>query len=98
AEILNRFRDRPIAADARRKASWPHPYFSIQLGVFRDSANAAKVVREWRAKNLDATQESLPAQGQATWVVMAGRHRTYAEAIQALQQVRKLHPSAFIVP
>jgi outer membrane protein assembly factor BamD (BamD/ComL family) len=98
SEILNRFRDRPIASEARRKAVWPHPYFAIQLGAFRDSANAAKAVREWRNKNLDATQESLPAQGQALWVVMAGRYRTYGEALDALQQMRKLQSGAFIIP
>ncbi len=98
AEILNRFRDRPIAADARRKASWPHPYFAVQLGAFRDSANAARDVRTWRSRNLDASQEALPIQGQAMWVVTAGRYRTYAEANEALQQVKKLQPSAVIVP
>jgi len=98
SEIVQRFRDRPIAADARRKAAWPHPYFSIQLGAYRDLNNAAQVVRDWRDKNLDATQENLPLQGQAMWVVMAGRYRTYGEAIEALQQVRKLAPNAYIIP
>ena len=98
SEIVQRFRDRPIAADARRKAAWPHPYFSIQLGAYRDLNNAAQVVRGWRDKNLDATQENLPLQGQAMWVVMAGRYRTYGEAIEALQQVRKLATNAYIIP
>ncbi len=98
AEILNRFRERPIAADARRKASWPHPYFAIQLGAFRDSTNAARDVQTWRSRNLDASQEALPIQGQAMWVVTAGRYRTYAEANEALQQVKKLQPNAMIVP
>jgi hypothetical protein len=98
SEILQRFRDRPIAADARRKAAWSHPYFSIQLGAYRDLNNAAQVVRGWRDKNLDATQENLPIQGQAMWVVMAGRYRTYGEAIEALQYVRKLAPGAYIIP
>ena len=98
SEILQRFRDRPIAADARRKAAWGHPYFSIQLGAYRDLNNAAQVVRGWRDKNLDASQENLPLQGQAMWVVMAGRYRTYGEAIEALQQVRKLAPGAYIIP
>ncbi len=98
AEILNRFRDRPVAADARRKAAWPHPFFSIQLGAYRESSNAAGQVQSWRRRSLDATQETLPVQGQAMWVVMAGRYRTYAEATQALQHVRKLQPSAVIIP
>ncbi len=98
SQIVNKFRHRPIAADARRKAAWPHPYFAIQLGAFRDSANAAKMVQTYRSRNIDASQESLPLHGHAMWVVMTGRYRTYAEAIDGLAQVKKWQANAVIVP
>jgi tetratricopeptide (TPR) repeat protein len=98
SQILNKFRHRPIAADARRKASWPHPYFAIQLGAFRDSANATNLVQSCRNRNIDASQESLSLQGQAMWVVMTGRYRTYAEAMDGLTQVKKWQANAVIVP
>jgi len=98
AEILHKFRGRPIAAEARRMASWRHAYYAIQLGAFRDSDNAARAVYDWREKRVDAVQENLRRQGEALWVVMTGRHRTYAEAVAALRRIRKLEPSAHAIP
>jgi len=97
-EILWKFAHRPIAAKARRMVQWRHPYFAIQLGVFRSSANAAEFVRQWRERRVDAVQENLPRGGEAVWVVMAGHYRTYAEARQGLKRIRAMEPGAFIIP
>ena len=98
ADILHKFRGRPIAAEARRMAMWRHDYYAIQLGAFRDSDNAARAVYDWRERRVDAVQENLRRQGEALWVVMTGRYRTYAEATAGLQRIRKLEPTAHIIP
>jgi len=98
AKLLHKFRDRPIAAEARRLAAWRHPYYAIQIGAFRDSDNAAKVVYDWRERRLDAVQENLHRGGEALWVVMTGRYRTYAEAQAALARIREQVPGAYIIP
>jgi tetratricopeptide (TPR) repeat protein len=97
-EVMHQFGNRPVAADARRMAQWRHPYFAIQLGVFRDSTNAAALVRRLRDQRIDAVQENMPRGGEATWVVMAGRYRTYAEARRGLESIRQAQSGAFIIP
>lgn len=98
ARILNRFRDRPIATEARRMAAWRHEYFSIQLAVFANADAAAASVSNFRARGLDAVQENLPRAGGAMWVVMAGRYALFADAVAALPRARQIQPSAFIIP
>ncbi len=97
-EVMHHFGDRPVAADARRMAQWRHPYFAVQLGVFRDSTNAADLVRRLRDQRIDAVQENMPRGGEAVWVVMAGRYRTYAEARRGLESIRQVQSGAFIIP
>ena len=97
-QILHKFGNRPIASQARRKAQWRHPYFAIQLGVFRDSTNAARAVKRWRDQRIDAVQENQPRGGEAVWVIMAGHYRTYADARRALERIRTLVPGAYILP
>jgi len=97
--ILSKFRGRPIAADARRTAGWPHEYYSIQLGAFQNADNAEQAVRSFRAKGVAAVRsENLPRNGYAMWVVMAGRYRAYAEAAAALPQLRRIQEEAYIIP
>lgn len=98
AEILHKFRERPIAVETRRLAAWRHNYYAIQLGAFRDSDNASRAVYDWRERRVDAVQENLHRQGEALWVVMTGRYRTYAEALAGLTQIRKVEPGAHIIP
>lgn len=98
ARILNRFRDRPIASDARRMAAWRHAFFSIQLGAFRDADKAGTAVYQYRQKGLDAWQENLPRGKDALWIVMAGRYGDYAQALSALERVRRIEPKAAVLP
>ena len=99
AGILHRFRDRPIAADARRMAGWNHEYYSIQLGVYQNVDNAARAVRDYREKGLvGVVQENQPRDRAALWVVMAGRYPTYADARSALDRVRRIKSDACIIP
>ncbi len=99
ARICRRFRHRSIVADVRRLAGWRHKHYAIQLGAFKDEANAEKALQSFRAKRLDhLTSENLPRNGYALWVVMAGRYPTYGEAEAALAQVRLVEPKAYIIP
>lgn len=98
ARILNRFRNRPIAADARRMAAWRYPYYSIQLGAYRDAESAKNASHEFRQQGFDATYEFQPRDGQSLWIVMAGRYRTYSDAQSALTGARSRQPEAFIIP
>ena len=96
--ILRTFASGPIAAQARRLATWRHPYYAIQLGAFEQVDGAADAVRKYRQANLAAMEENLPRNGKAMWVVMAGQYRTYADARAALSQARQVQPQAFIIP
>jgi tetratricopeptide (TPR) repeat protein len=98
ARILNRFRSRPLAAEARRMAFWRHDYFSIQFGAYRDSLNAGKAVQSARQQGFEASQEYMLRNGQPVYLVIAGRYTTYNEARSALTQVRRRQPQATIVP
>lgn len=99
ARILHRFPSSPIAADARRMAGWQHEYFAIQLGAYQDAANAERAVQAYRTRNLDFVQmENQPSGGRVLWVVMAGRHRTYQDAVAALNRIRTIVPDANIIP
>lgn len=98
ARILNRFRDRPVAADARRMAAWRHPYYSVQLGAYRDADNAGRAVQTLRQQGLDAVQEYLPRNQQSLWIVMAGRYQSYNDARAAVLNIRQRQPDATIIP
>lgn len=98
ARVLNRFRNRPSAEQARRLAMWRQPYFSIQYGAYRDLGNADKAVQELRQQGLDPAKVYLPRDGQPMWIITAGQYRTYDEALSALARARKQQPQANIVP
>lgn len=98
ARILNKFRNRPIAADARRLAAWRHPYYAIKLGAYRDADSAEKAVQQFRQQGFDPEREYQPDQGQSAWVVMSGRYRGLRDAQAALANVRQRQPQAVIIP
>jgi len=99
ARLLREFRDRPLAADARRMAAWRHEYFAIQLGAYQDAANAEKTVSTYKARGLpQVVVQHLPRGGQSLWVVMAGQYATYSKALAALPRVRGVEPNAHIIP
>jgi septal ring-binding cell division protein DamX len=80
-------------------AAWRHPFYSIQLGAYRDADNAEKAVVTFRQQGLDASQEYLPRNGQSLWVVMAGRYATLRDAEAALAGIRqRQQPQASIIP
>lgn len=99
ARVLGAFRNRPIAAAARKMAAWRHAYFAVQLGAFESATNAEQTLNAFKAKGLDSVQvESHPRGGRALWVVMAGRYPTYDAAAAALPRIQKVAPGAYIIP
>jgi tetratricopeptide (TPR) repeat protein len=99
ARILHRFPKSPLCADARRMAGWHHDYFAIQLGAYQDADRAEKAVQAYRTKNLDFVQmENIPWNNRVLWVVMAGRYRSYEDAVASLGRVRSIAPDAHIIP
>lgn len=98
ARILQKFRDRPVASEARRLAEWRHSHFTIQLAAFGRVQQADDAVRSYRQRGLDPFQENQPRGGSALWVVMTGRYRTWDEAQAALSAVRRVQRDAFVIP
>jgi len=99
ARILYRFPKSPLCADARRMAGWQHDYFAIQLGAYQDADHAERAVQAYRTKNLDFVQmENIPWNNRVLWVVMAGRYRSYEDAVAALGRMRSIAPDAHIIP
>lgn len=99
ARILHRFPNSSIAPDARRMAGWQHEYFAIQLGAYQDADRAERAVQAYRTRNLDFVQmENHPWNNRVLWVVMAGRYRSYEDALAALGRIRSIAPDAHIIP
>jgi len=98
ARILHRFRNSPVAEDARRMAAWRYPYYAIQLGAYRDADNAGKAVQSLRQQGFDPVQEYLPRGAESLWVVTVGRYPTFNDARHALAGVRQRQPQATIIP
>ncbi len=98
ARTVFRFRDRPIAEEARRQAFWDHDYFSIQLGAFSSVANAEQRAKEVRGRGLNAAVGSQDRDGGVRWVVAVGQYGTYDEAIRDLDRVRRVQADAYIIP
>jgi len=96
--VLHKFRNRPVAAAARRQATWKHQFFSIQLGAFRSTTRAGQQVETFHAQGLDAFQEHQLRNGTGLWLVMTGRYPTYEEAVKALNCVRRIQSDAYIIP
>ncbi len=98
SRIVHHFGSSQVAEQARRKATWTHEYFSIQLGAHAYVEKALQSVSAFKQRGLNATQENHPRQGKAMWIVMTGRYRTYAEAEAALRRVKSFQSDAFIIP
>jgi tetratricopeptide (TPR) repeat protein len=98
ARIIDKFRNRPIAAEARRLAAWRHPYYAILLGAYRDADSAGKAVHTLRQQGFDAGQEYLQQADRPVWAVLAGHYATYDEARTALAGIHKRQPGATLVP
>jgi tetratricopeptide (TPR) repeat protein len=81
---------------ARRRLELQASCFAIQCGSFGDQANAGKLAARLQASGLSAWVRQDPGRGR--FVVLVGRYPTYADAKQALGQVRGQVSDAVIWP
>lgn len=68
----------------------------VQVGAFRDPANAEKVVQHLRSKGFDSAHVARVNSGDGTLNLVRVRMPDKSRAQQALQQVRLYYPSSFI--
>ncbi len=97
-DVATHFTDTDFGAEARRKATWAHDYFTIQCGAYRDIAAAHRLAQTLKDKGVDAL--AVPEEGVSSklYMVRVGRYRTYAAARQALPGVQRAQRDAFITP
>ena len=89
-----------LAERARRAAAWPHEFFSIQCGAYRDRGAAdarANALKGGRGRPPARVQKRVVS-GQTLYTVLVGRYPTYDEAQSALGAVRRRARGAFVVP
>lgn len=98
ARVLREFRGTEVAQLALHQATWHHPFFSIQLGVYRDARNATQAVEGFRQRGIQAVRESKARYGESMWVVRSGQYSTYSAALSALPSLRRVQPDAVIIP
>jgi cell division septation protein DedD len=67
----------------------PGGNYSLQFGAFRDRANAEALLRELRGVAQAGVAEEAGATGRTLFFVRAGAFRTRAEALQAVEALRR---------
>lgn len=98
--VQRRYPTSSLAERARRAAAWPHEYFSIQCGAYRDRGAAetlANSLKGGRGRPAARVQMRVVS-GQSLHTVLVGRFPTYDEAQSALGMVRRRAGGAFVVP
>ncbi|UCG33582.1 MAG: tetratricopeptide repeat protein, partial [Phycisphaerales bacterium] len=97
--FLRKYPSSAEAAQAHRRAAWPHEHFAIQCGVFGEAGNARRMLEQLRRENLQAYVEAHGGErlGGAS-AVRVGRFRDYGAAARALPMVKRVVADAYIVP
>ena len=96
--VLQKYPQSSVAEYARRYRDWPHEFFSIQCGAFRDQASAAKLQDTLRKSGLPARVESRPLGGETQYVVYVGQYASYEQARGAVAGVQRKASGAVVVP
>lgn len=97
-DVTTKFPRSSFASQARRKACWPHEYFTIQCGAYRNIGGAHGQAETLQEHGLEALAVPQSAASSKLYVVRVGRYRTYAAARRALPGVQRVQPDAFIIP
>ncbi|UCG16450.1 MAG: outer membrane protein assembly factor BamD [Phycisphaerales bacterium] len=98
ADVFTRFPQSPYAAPARRKYQWRRPYFAVQCGAFTTVTLARELAQDLKVRGFEV-RILREARGQSElYVVRSGKHRTYAEAVQAAHALRPIVHDVFVVP
>ncbi|HVX85735.1 MAG TPA: SPOR domain-containing protein [Phycisphaerae bacterium] len=88
--------DPTIAQRARDRAA--ARYFTLQFGAFRDTANAAGLVRDLKSAALSAGIFPESHDGQTIYAVRAGGYATWAAADQAREKLLAKYPLVTVYP
>lgn len=98
AAVFQRYPDSNLAGRARRAYDWPHDYFSIQCGAFRDKAGGRELVDKLKRGGMKVRLETRPRRGEMLYMVYSGRYPMYEQAQTALRRAQRPIPDAVIVP
>ena len=98
ATVYQQYPTGASAQHAKRLYEWPHDFYSIQCGAFRDKNKAAKLERKLRRAGLRSKVESRPRSGEVLHVVYVGRYPRYDGARDSLRSVQRVVSDALVVP
>lgn len=97
-QIYQHYPNTTTAQHARRLFDWPHDYYSIQCGAFRDKGAASMQSRELRRSGLSSRVERRRRSGEQLYTVYVGKYSRYGQAKDALPSVRRQIRDAFVMP
>ncbi len=98
AAVFQRYPTGALAEHARRMYDWPHDFFSIQCGAFRERRGADELASKLKRAGLDGRVEMRPRSGEPMNMVFVGRFPQYAQGEEALRVVQRQVAGAMIVP
>lgn len=90
ADILQDHPSGSASKTAKIMLGWNHPYFTVQCHALGKAQAADKEVARLRATGLKAAKTLDTRSGRAMYLVQVGKYRTYDEALQGLQRVRRI--------
>ena len=98
AAVFQHYPTGTSAQHAKRLYEWPHDFYSIQCGAFRDKSKAAKLERKLKRAGLRSKVETRPRSGELLYVVYVGRYPRYNGARDSLRSVQRVVSDALVVP
>jgi len=98
AAVYQQYPTSTSAQHAKRLCEWPHEYFSIQCGAFREKSSAVDLERKLNRAGLRSKVETQPRRGEMLHVVYVGQYPQYNGARDALPSVQRVVSDAMVVP
>ncbi len=98
AQLIQKYPNTTAGKTAKDLMGWNRPYFTIQCHALSRPDAAANEVARLRKLGLEASQLMETRQGRAMYLVQIGQYKTYDEARQALERVKRQVPTARIMP
>lgn len=96
ARLIRYFPNTQAARLAQRRINCDA--FTIQAGVFGNSANANKQLRLLEGAAFSPRREYKDLNGKQVQAIYIGKYDTFAQASRSLEQVKRVVPDAQIVP
>lgn len=97
-QIVAEFGSGPYGDLARRRVELQAGHFAVQCGVYGSQENADRMVRNLWQQTLRPYVQPERRGGVIRYVVLVGRYESYAQAVQALAQVKGYVPDAVLWP